>query len=228
MANGDDEVVASVQTALKANDVSFQETDIDHATKFDCKSGKDKCSLVVYNSGKMVVQGQSSPLKSWLESAKDAVQQGQAAPGALLPPEIEKFPQTLQKRVENCDGVVVWFFQESLKCYKAGSVAGSAFMLGAASEKAIAILIDAYRENITDEKNKEKFAQRINNKMISVKYKEFKSSYGSCRNRPTTQPLNQDLDILLDGALIFIDTRGIRLATHRSYRILTRVLFSLI
>jgi len=65
-------------------------------------------------------------------------------------------------------------FQEALRCYKAGSPAGAAFMLGAASEKAILLLIENYGSRIKDEKHKESFFSRVNNKMISQKYDEFK------------------------------------------------------
>lgn len=121
----------------------------------------------------------------------------------LLPPEIEKLPATLQERVPACDGVVVWFYEEALRCYKAGSVAGAAFMLGAASEKAILLLVEVYASQIKDEKKREKFLSRTNNRMISIKYDEFKRSYKSSSPQPKELPLAQDIEQLLDGAFNF-------------------------
>jgi hypothetical protein len=105
--------------------------------------------------------------------------------------------------LESADGVVLWFFQEALRCYKAGSPAGAAFMLGAASEKAILLLIETYGSRIKDEKNRDSYFQRVNNKMISVKYDEFKRSYKSANPKPKELPLAQDLEQLLDGAFNF-------------------------
>lgn len=203
MSNGDLRICENIRNLLQENKVEFTETDIQHATKFDCKLGPQRCSVVAYSSGKMVVQGGASQLKEWLHTVKDAIEAGNASPGVLLPAEIEKFPQTLRERVEVCDDVIVWFFQESLKCYKAGSISGSAFMLGAASEKAINLLIDKYAACIDDPKNQDRFKSRIGNRMISIKYDEFKRSYASSKNRPTEGILAQDLDVLIDGAFNF-------------------------
>lgn len=203
MSHGDEKITGAVRGILAENKVEYVESDIQHATKFGCKSGSTKCSILVYSSGKMVVQGGASKLHDWLEAVKTSIEEGAAAPGALLPAEIEKLPQTLRERVEGCDDVVVWFFSESLRCYKSGSVAGAAFMLGAASEKAINLLIEKYVDCIEDERNRERLRSRIGNRMISHKYEEFKKSYASCKSKPAEGILAQDLDVLLDGAFNF-------------------------
>lgn len=203
MPNGDDKICNAVHEALTSNNVLESVQDIQHATKYSVKSGANRAAIVVYNSGKMVVEGAQSELKNWLSELKVSIESGNAAPGILLPAEIEKFPQTLQERVPACDGVVLWFFQEALRCYKAGSPAGAAFMLGAASEKAILLLIETYGNRIKDEKNRESYFSRVNNKMISVKYDEFKRSYKSANPKPKELPLAQDLEQLLDGAFNF-------------------------
>lgn len=203
MSNGDSEICKSVQQALEASSVFDGSEEIQNATKIKAKSGLNRAVALVYNSGKIVVQGPDSELKSWLLNLKQSIESGSAAPGILLPAEIERFPQTLRERVPDCDDVVLWFFQESLRCYKADSVSGSAFMLGAASEKAILILIDAYIDNIADETKRQKFRDRTNNRTISVRFDEFKRSYKSAQPRPTALPLAQDLDQLLEGAFNF-------------------------
>lgn len=203
MPNGDEKICNSIRDALTYNDILDAEQDIQHATKFAVKSGVNHAGIVVYNSGKMVVEGSDSELKKWLVELKTSIELGTATPGILLPAEIEKFPQTLQDRVPACDGVILWFFQEALRCYKAGSPAGAAFMLGAASEKAILLLIETYGNRIKNDKNRERFFSRVNNKMISVKYDEFKRSYRSATPKPKELSLAQDLDQLLDGAFNF-------------------------
>ncbi len=203
MPNGDEKICNAVRAALTQNGVLDGEQEVQFATKFSVKSGANKAGILVYNSGKIHVEGADSDLKKWVAELKGSIETGSAAPGILLPAEIEKFPQTLQERVAACDGVVLWFFQEALRCYKAGSPAGAAFMLGAASEKAILLLIEGYGNRIANPENKEKFFGRVNNRMISVKYDEFKRSYKSAKPHPKELPLAQDLEQLLDGAFNF-------------------------
>lgn len=203
MSNGDEKVCATVRSALETHRVDFQETEIQNATKFVGKVGTNVASINVYNTGRMSVEGKQTEFKAWMQDLKESVEKGVGGPVTLLPAEIEKFPQTLRERVPDCDDVVLWFFQESLRCYKADSPAGSAFMLGAASEKAILLLIDTYATAIKDETNRNKFLARINKKMISKKYEDFKESYAGCKSKPTDALLAQDLTQLLDGAFNF-------------------------
>lgn len=203
IANGDEVVSATVRSALEAHKIDYDEKEIQNATKFIAKSGVLSAAIAVYNSGKLVVEGKQSDLKNWLSQLKESIEKGSCGPLALLPAEIEKFPQTLRERIPECDDVILWFFQESLRCYKADSPAGSAFMLGAASEKAMLILIDTYAGAIKDHTNRDKFISRINNKMISKKYEEFKASYSGCKSKPSDLLLAQDLTQLLDGAFNF-------------------------
>jgi hypothetical protein len=76
-------------------------------------------------------------------------------------------------------------------------------MLGAASEKAVLLLIETYRDAIADETLREKFASRVNNRMISVKYDEFKKSYAGCKSRPSDPVLSQDLSTIMEGTFQF-------------------------
>lgn len=203
MSNGDEKLCETVRSALTAHKVEFAESEIQYATKFTAKSGSSTASLNVFNSGKLHIEGKDSELKKWLGGLKESIEKGSGGPVALLPAEIEKFPQTLRDRVPDCDDVVLWFFQEALRCYKADSPAGTAFMLGAASEKAILLLIDTYANSITDEGKRNSFLTRTNSKMISKRYDEFKASYNGCKSKPTDQVLAQDLTQLLDGAFNF-------------------------
>jgi hypothetical protein len=60
MPNGDEKTCTSVREALTKNGVLDSEQEIQHATKFI-----DKAGLVVFNSGKMHVEGADSALKKW-------------------------------------------------------------------------------------------------------------------------------------------------------------------
>ncbi|WP_163576195.1 hypothetical protein [Halomonas faecis] len=202
MSNGDEKICEVVRGYIQNSDILDQETEIQHATKFKVKSGAHRAGILVYNSGKIHVEGADSDLKNWCLDVKKSIEDGTKAPGVLLPEEIETLPQRLQDRVPACDGVVIWFYQEALRCYKAGSPAGAAFMLGAASEKAILLLIEGYKSNISDERNRERFASRVGNRMLSVKFDEFKRSYRGSAPKPDAA-WAQDLEQMLDGAFNF-------------------------
>ncbi|WHZ22457.1 MAG: hypothetical protein OJF47_001569 [Nitrospira sp.] len=70
-------------------------------------------------------------------------------------------------------------------------------MIGAASERAINLLIHAYGDSIQDESNKTKFLGRITNKMISKKYDEFVTSFKSCKSKPSDPVLSHDIAVVI-------------------------------
>ncbi len=76
-------------------------------------------------------------------------------------------------------------------------------MLGAASEKAINLLIDGYATSIKDGKKQESFRNRTNSQVISKKYEEFKQSYKSSIPSLKSLPVGYDLELLLDNAFNF-------------------------
>jgi hypothetical protein len=118
--------------------------------------------------------------------------------------EIAKLPQLIQSRVPNCDPVIIAFIQEAYRCvYYANALLAANFMLGAASEKAIHLLIQKYADSIQVEAHKSSFKERINKRMISAKYDEFIRSYKSCHSRPTDPVLSQDLEDIIDGTFKF-------------------------
>lgn len=206
MTVGDAKICDEVRQKLKTTDIFDSEQEEQNATKFSTRRGVDKATLQVFNTGKMVVQGKHSGLKTWLEDLVSSIKSGSSTPTIMLPAEIEKFPQTLMDKVPACDGVVMWYFSESLKCYKADSVAGAVFMLGAASEKLILILIEKYASRIKHDDNRERFLERTKNKMISAKYDEFKRSSKASKTKPQDLLLAQDLDQMLDGNFHFYRT----------------------
>ena len=203
MPKADPKIYEQVKRSLQEAAILETESDVQHGTKFSCRSGIQKAAIIVFNTGKVHVEGNETELKGWLGKLKTSIETGSALPGVLLPAEIEKLPQTLKDRVPACDGVVLWFFQEALRCYKAGSIAGAALMLGAASEKAVFLLIECYASAIAEEEHRTKFLSRVNNRMISVKYDEFKKSYKGCKTKPSDAVLGQDLEQLIEGAFNF-------------------------
>lgn len=76
-------------------------------------------------------------------------------------------------------------------------------MIGAASERAIGLLIQSFGDCIADEGNRNKYFSKMNNRMISKKFEEFSACYRGCKSRPTDAALSQDLDVLIGSMFQF-------------------------
>lgn len=177
--------------------MTYTEANEQYCTKITIKNGSQTAYVSIFNTGSINVGGKNSPLKELLEKMKDAIATENTIPGQTLPFEIDNFPETIKTRVPDCDPVIVAFIAEAIQCFRSEAIIASAFMLGAASEKAINLLIYAYADSITDDSKKQKFLSRVNNRMISIKYKEFENSYKSCKSRPVDPVISQDLEVLI-------------------------------
>lgn len=185
MPNADEKVLGEVISFLNRQKLQHTESEEQYCTKVNVRSGAQRASVSVYNTGRMSVQGPPSQLKTLLEQMKQGIETGGAVPGQALPFEIELFPQTVREKVSDCDPVIIGFLEEAIQCYKAEALLGCAFMIGAASERAIGLLIQAFGESIADEANRNKFFSKVNGRMISVRYEEFDARYRGCKSKPT-------------------------------------------
>ena len=124
--------------------------------------------------------------------------------GEISPIDVNKFKTILLEKIPECDPVIIEFITEASKCiYYGNALLAATFMIGAASEKAILLLIEKYAENIQNPRNKERFRNRVNNRMVSVKYEEFTKSYSGCQNKPTDPILSQDLNTIIGNTFQF-------------------------
>jgi len=203
MAVGEPKTLQTVKSFLDRQKLDYKESEEQNCTKLTVKNGPQTVPVSIYNTGKIVVGGKNSPLKQTLLQMKAAVEQGQAAPGQALPFEIEKFPDAIRERVPECDPVIVRFVEEAIVCCKSEADLACAFMLGAASERATNLLIQTYGESITDQTNRDRFFSKVNNRMISVRFEEFRKSYSGCKSKPTDPLLSQDLDTVIGAVFQF-------------------------
>jgi hypothetical protein len=200
----DEKTYTAVMSFLKRQRLDIgAESEEQHCTKINVRAGLHRASVSIFNTGKLVVGGKNSNLKTLLDQMKESIEGGGTLLGQTLPFEIDRFPQTIQEHVPDCDPVIIRFVDEAIRCYKAEGYLSTAFMLGAASERAIGTLIQVFGESISDETNRNKYFSRINNRMISKKYEEFLASYRGCKSRPTDAVLSQDLDVLLGAMFQF-------------------------
>lgn len=170
--------------------------------RLDVNHGKFKCVVKAYSTGTLQVQGQNSKLKDSLSKAKESIENEEEIQ-ELLPFEIEKFPEMLKTNIPEIDPVIVRFIEEAIYSLKSNSLLGCAFLLGAASEKAVLNLIETFGNSINSERNRDKFKSKTNAKFISRAYEEFKKSFSSCKTKPTDFDIQQDLDVKIDGIFQF-------------------------
>jgi hypothetical protein len=203
MGNSDPRVMQDVSSFLSRQKLEFTVAEEQNCDKLTVRSGRNVAYLSVYNSGKIVIGGKDSPLKSLLSEMKAGLEAGQRLPGQALPFEIDRFPQAIQERVELVDPVIVRFIEEAIQCLRADALLSAAFMLGAASEKAVSLLIQAFADAIRDDQNRDRFRSRINSRSISKRYEEFESCYNGCKSKPIDPPLAQDLPVFIGGMFQF-------------------------
>lgn len=175
-----------------------------HCNRLDVKSGIFRCNINVYNSGKIVIGGSDSPLKTALQQMKQQVEAGNFSPSKMLPFEIERFPDLIMEAIPDCDPVIIEFIAEAVKALRHDLLLSASFLVGAASEKAICLLIEAYTNAINNEKHQASFKQRTGkNRMISKKYEEFLNSYKSCKTQPSDTKLVTDSYTILSSLFTF-------------------------
>ena len=203
MTVADENTLKSVVSFLERQKLEYSTAEEQYCDKLSVRSGTQLAYVSVYTTAKIVVRGKESPLKNQLAEMATAIEAGQTVVGQVLPFEIDKFPETIRERVPDCDPIIVRFLEEAIRCVRADALLATAFMIGAASEKAINALIIAYTESIADETNRQRFETRVNNRMISKRYDEFSASYKGCKNRPTDPVLAQDLEVIIGAMFQF-------------------------
>jgi hypothetical protein len=188
---------AQMKSYIERNKFPFTESTEQNCRRMDVQHGKAKCTVKVYPTGTIQLQGADSKLKDALNQAKQAVENEESIE-EVLPFEIERFPELLRERITDIDPIIVRFVEEAIVSVKAGSNLGCAFLLGGASEKAILILVDAYTKAIFDEKMRNGFASRTSGKFISRIFKEFKKSWKSSLNKPQGYGGTNDLEVKIE------------------------------
>ena len=202
MAVADPNALALAKQALDAQQLQYTESDEQYVTKLSCQVGLHRATLRVSNRASIDVQGAASPLQEQLQKIADALKNGTPLP-AQLPADIDKLMATLNQKVPNCDPVICAYIEEAIRCYKADALLSCAFVLGAASEKAMGLLVQAFGTAIVDQTNRKRYQDKTNGKWISTQYNEFSARFKTCQSRPTTAPLNQDIDTWLGTAFQF-------------------------
>jgi hypothetical protein len=204
MGAGDKKVCDAVISFLEKNGFDYSIKEEQYCDHFYIKHGVLNSDLSVYNSGKIKIGGSDSPLRQYLETAKEALSTANFAQLNQLPFEIDKFPQTIKDRIPECDEVILKLVGEAIRAYRADILIATTFLIGAASEKAIYILVESYGDAIKDEANKKSYKERIGKKrVISAKYDEFMASYRGCKTKCPDPAISNELEVILNSMFHF-------------------------
>lgn len=201
----DKKIWGAMKSFVERNSLEIsEECEVQHGNKLVVKSGIVSVPVTVFKTGKIVVGGSESALKTALAKAKTDIEGGNFSSSTILPFEIEAFPEKLKARIPECDDVIVAFIKEAIGCVKSDHLLSTAFLIGAASEKAVHLLIESYAEAIADLKHKASFKERVaKTRTISKKFEEFMGSFKSCKTQPTAPELTNDLDMILNSLFTF-------------------------
>ena len=93
----------------------------------------------------------------------------------ILPFDPDGYIKTITQQIPNIDPVVLDYLREAIACYGRQLLLSSTITLGAASEKCIILLIDAFADAISDAKVKADFNKSLDEKGIYKKFDIFKN-----------------------------------------------------
>jgi|GEM_PF-6740547 len=213
MTTGDEAKCSVVRDAVESAGILESESEVEYATKFTVALGTSQANMLVFTTGEIHVDGATSALKTWCEQLEASIDSGCDPPGVLLSEEVEEpqakeDPVVLVHRFPDGDDVVQWYFAESLKAVslqngEAGSLAGAALLLGAASERALLMLIETYASRINNETHRKKFLGRTTGRTILTQCEKLRQSYKRATSRPQELPPIEELDERLALALEF-------------------------
>lgn len=170
----------SLRSFCTEHGVTVAETDEGRARRFDVQQGTSRCVVKLYETGTVLVQGPTTPLRDTLMELKTLLEHGGIVADSAIAsgsPHIAFSPQV-------ADEVVRALVDEARLCLDAHALMGCAYLMGAASERAIVQLIEAYRDAIVDATRRERFATRIRGRGIKQQFDEFLQSWKSSTNRP--------------------------------------------
>ena len=175
------------------------ERDIQNGKQLTVSSGIYHCTIsIYYKAGKIVIGGSDSFLKSELEKAKKQIETGNFSPNKVAFENIDNFPEIISRDIPECDEVIIKFVAEAICAMKNELYLATNFLLGAASERAVCILIEAYVQAISGDQNRENFKKRIGNRVISIRYDEFIRSFKSSKSKPGSEAGLRDWETILE------------------------------
>jgi hypothetical protein len=122
----------------------------------------------------------------------------------VLPHDPDRYLDDFRQNIPNADPVIVEYLTESLQCFLRDLQRAAAVMLGAASEKAVLLLIDSYVGAVSDPTRKgQTESQLVKAPSIYKKFEVFEKGFPAAKaDMPKT--LTENTDSLLRGVFDLI------------------------
>lgn len=121
----------------------------------------------------------------------------------ILPFDPDGYIEGVKSSITNIDEVVLIYLAESITTYNRNCLLSSTITLGAASEQAMLLLIEAFSEAISDAEEKASFKKKIEKQRIYEKYKTFRGKFDVIK-KDLPAELTREIDVFLDGIFNFI------------------------
>jgi len=152
----------------------------------------------------LLVPGLDDSNQGWPFLRLTAYGQRCIAERQILPHDPEGYLRDFQRSVPSVDPVILEYLTEALQCFLRDLDRACAVMLGAASEKAIILLIESYANSIADPNRKTQVTAQIE-KATSIfrKYEVFEKAFVNIKAHLPKQ-LTENADSLLRGVFDLI------------------------
>lgn len=122
----------------------------------------------------------------------------------LLPFDPEGYIKEVKDQIPNIDDVVLTYLSESISTYNRNCLLSSTITLGAASERAMLLLIDAFVDSVQDSEKKERLQRKMEkNLFIYSKYKIFMEEFDKIK-KTLPDDLKKNVETYLEGIFGFI------------------------
>ena len=122
----------------------------------------------------------------------------------ILPHDPDGYLSQFKSAIPDADATITEYLTESLQCFVHGLNRAAAVMLGAASEKAVLLLIESYKDSIGDAATKQRFESEIGKaQSVRRKYGFFEKRFSAIKNS-IPKELVANVESLLDGVFDLI------------------------
>ncbi len=114
-----------------------------------------------------------------------------------VPHDPSGYVNRIKSEIKNLDPIILTYLEESLKTYNINALLSSTIALGCASEKALLLLIESYKNAIQDIEKQTEFKRKTEKRFIKTQFDNFTKSLRTLQHIP--KDITDGLDIELLG-----------------------------
>jgi len=98
-----------------------------------------------------------------------------------VPNDTSEYLKRIRKEIPDLDDVIEIYLSESVRTYNINQLLSATITLGCASEKALLLLIEAFRDTFNDSSRQQSFIKKIEGKFIKTQFDEFNKELQNVR-----------------------------------------------